>query len=169
MGLAWLPFGVLRRPHGIKGEIFLAVFNGASSQLEKQTLPLAVRIVRGQEIREVELCAARPVHDGFLARFRGSDDREAVAELVGWEVHLLREALAPLASGEFYVEDLVGCEVFAVGGQALGQVRGVLWNGAQDVISVVAPDGCERLLPVVEQFVHSFDPERRHLIVDPHE
>jgi 16S rRNA processing protein RimM len=125
--------------------------------------------VRGEDFKEAEISACRPVHAGFLVRFAGFESREAIAEAVGYEVHLPREKLGPLTDGEFYVEDIVGCDVFDMEGLSLGRVKGIFWNGAQDVMTIVADDGGERLLPVVAQFVRRFELLRRRLVVDFHD
>ena len=89
--------------------------------------------------------------------------------MVGGEVHLSRSRLAPLAETEFYVDDIVGCGAFLADGQRLGRVASTFWNGAHDVMSIVADDGSERLVPAVAEYVCSFDHANRRVIVDLHE
>jgi 16S rRNA processing protein RimM len=132
-------------------------------------LPSQVRLSGGDMMRELAIKAARQVPEGYLVDFEGIADREAATALVGLEVHVPRHALAPLAAAEFYVEDIVGCEVADRAGRSCGQVRGTFWNGAHDVMIVVGEDGCERYYPVVAEYVLCFDAERRLIIVDPHE
>jgi ribosomal 30S subunit maturation factor RimM len=80
-----------------------------------------------------------------------------------------RRSFAPLGSAEFFVEDIVGCEVFHPRGQRLGRVSGTYWNGAQDIMVVRTDGDAECLFPVVAEYVLHFDGERRRLTVDPHE
>jgi 16S rRNA processing protein RimM len=169
MGSDWLPFGILRRPHGGKGEILLHPYNGAAGRSEDLGLLPRVRVAGAGKARELLVAASRPVPGGYLVRFEGIADRESVAALVGQEVHLPRRCLAPLGAAEFYVEDLAGCEVFHPDGRRLGRVGGAFWNGAQDIMAVVAEDGSERLFPVVAEYVLRFDGERRLLVVEPHD
>jgi 16S rRNA processing protein RimM len=165
MASNWLPFGILRRPHGTQGEILLHPWNhGAPGDV-----PARVRLIRGEVVRELETVAARPVREGYLVRFAGVTDRDSAALLVGLEVEVPRRGLAPLAATEFYVEDLVGCQVADAAGRPCGQVRGTFWNGAQDVMVVVAEDGSERLLPVVAEYVLAFDAKGHRLVVDLHD
>jgi 16S rRNA processing protein RimM len=165
----WLPFGVLRRPHGTSGEILFHLFNANSTQGAGLVPPARVRLVRSQEVSEVDLVACRRVQDGFLVRFEGIASREAAAALVGQEIHLPRTAFAPLEGAEFFVEDVIDCEVFQPDGQRIGRVRDTFWNGAQDVMTIVGEDGSERLLPVVPEYVHRFERATHRLIVDLHE
>jgi len=164
----WLPFGVLRRPHGTSGEIPLLPFNGGVLEGVGLVPPARVRLARGLEFTEANLVACRPVHVGFLVRFEGIDSREAAAALAGQELHLPRAAMGTLDDTEFYVEDLVGCEAFGADGQRIGRVTGTFWNGAQDVMTIAGDDGSEHLLPVVPEFLLQFDRAARRLLIDPH-
>jgi 16S rRNA processing protein RimM len=109
--------------------------------------------------------ACRRVNDGFLIRLEGIQDREAAAALTLSEVRAARAALPPLADGEFYVEDVPGCAVEDEAGRPLGTVQGTFWNGAHDVVTVVAPDGVERLIPLVAAHVLSVDVAGRKMRV----
>jgi len=168
MEAEWLPFGILRRPHGTSGEIPLLPFNASSGPGVVPAPPVRVRLARAQEVREATLVACRPVHVGFLVRFDGITSREAASALAGQELHLPRAAFGPLNEAEFYVEDMVGCEAFQPDGQRLGQVTGTFWNGAQDVMTIVGDDGGEFLVPVVPEYVLQFESTARRLIVDLH-
>lgn len=171
MEAEWLPFGILRRPHGTSGEIPLLPFNAGAGQGVVPIPPLRVRLARAQDedVREATLVACRQVHVGFLVRFDGITSREAASALAGQELHLPRAAFGPLDEAEFYVEDMIGCEAFQPDGQRLGRVTGTFWNGAQDVMTIVGDDGGERLVPVVPEYVLQFEGASRRLIIDLHE
>lgn len=167
--MSWLPFGVLRRAHGTGGEILLARWNRENSSSVKLAPGMSVRLSRDGRERDLVIASCRPVHDGFLVVFEGMPTREAASELTGAEVHISRAGLAPLGEREFFVEDLVGCEAFGSDGQALGRVRGTFWNGAQDVMILVAMDGSESYLPVVAEHIVSVAIAERRVVVDLHE
>jgi 16S rRNA processing protein RimM len=169
MDYDWLRFGVLGRPHGVSGELVLTPYNPTGSTLHQESLPVEVALGGPDPSHACQIVGCRPTPQGYLVRIRECTTRDAAAALVGKEVWLPRHGLAPLADAEFYVEDLVGCEVFSPAGHKLGAVAGILWNGAQDIMSVVDEDGHERLYPVVAEFVHDFDRPARRVIVDPHE
>lgn len=164
----WLPFGLLGRAHGVTGEIAVEPFNSLGKGRVLPT-PLDAQLVRGTSIRSINLIAARPVHGGFLLRFTGVDDRDAATALSGHQLHLPRAIFAPLAAGEFYVADTIGCEVVRTDGTPMGRITGTFWNGAQDVLAVVAADGTEHLIPAVTECIRGFDAHCRRLIVDYHD
>ena len=146
--------GVLGRPHGVAGEILLRTYDRDGRGLDDLSEVLVGRDGRWERRR---LVSSRPVNDGYLVRFEGVLHREAAAKLTLSEVRAPRAALPPLDPGEFYVEDITGCAVEDETGRLLGSVQGTFWNGAHDVATVIAPDGTERLIPIVEAHVLSVD------------
>ncbi len=111
------------------------------------------------------LLGLRRVNDGYLVRLDGVAHREAAAALTLSEVRAPRAALPPLGPGEFYVDDVPGCAVEDASGRPLGTVQATFWNGAQDVATVVAPDGTERLIPLVPSHVVAVDVPGRKMQV----
>jgi 16S rRNA processing protein RimM len=158
-----LVFGLLGRPHGVHGEIKLRPHNPSSRALGAPSHLVLVRR-DGRRTRH-EVTALRAVADGYLVRFADVSDREAAAALTLAEVRVPRAALPPLAPGEFYVEDVVGCAVDDEAGRPLGSVRETFWNGAHDVAIVAGPDGRERLIPLVPDFVLDVDAAGRKMRV----
>lgn len=164
-----LPFGVLRRPHGTKGEILLQPYGGARARPADWRLPPRLCVTGPDGETEMTVASVRGVREGYLVRFDGIGDRDAAALLSGRQVRLPRQSLAKLGAEEFFVEEIIGCEVFRDGGTRLGRVVGTYWNGAQDIMVVTAEDGAEHLLPVLAEYVLCFDRENRLLVVDPHD
>jgi 16S rRNA processing protein RimM len=100
-------------------------------------------------------------HSGaLLAKLTGIDSREAALKLKGSEVAVQRESLPQPEQGTYYLTDLVGLEVVNEQGQALGVVRRIFSNGAQDVMELAGDR--TRLLPWVAAVVKEVDlPNRR--------
>jgi len=84
---------------------------------------------------------------GFVAKFRGCDDRDAAALLNGHEIAIRRDQLPPTEEDEYYWNDLQGLEVLTTGGISLGKVDHLLETGANDVLVVRGER--ERLIPYV--------------------
>lgn len=163
-----LPFGILGRPHGLRGELSLRPFN------ERAVLPAGLRTILvdrpgGRESRTV--VAVRQAAAELLITIEGVASREQAAQLNGCVVRLARHALPPPAAGEYYIEDVTGCQVEDQDGRLLGRADGVFWNGAQDVMVVkggrgressdAAHDDRERLIPLVPEYVIAVDAPAR--------
>jgi len=84
---------------------------------------------------------------GVIIKFAGYDDRDAATALLGRDIAVRREQLAPLNAGEYYWSDLEGLRVMTVGGVVLGVVERLFETGANDVM-VVAGER-ERLIPFI--------------------
>jgi 16S rRNA processing protein RimM len=162
-------FGTLGRAHGLGGEIALRPFNADGEDLARASLPLRVRLVQGPSSRDLTVVKIRPAAGNLLVRLEGIESREQAAALTNGELWVPRDCLPAPAGDEFYVEDLIGCEVVDLAGQVRGTVRSAFWNGAQDVLTVWSEGGGELLVPVVAEFVRAVDLEARRLVVDPHE
>jgi 16S rRNA processing protein RimM len=160
-----LRIGVMGRPHGLQGEISLRPYGGTSDLAALRSLLLEQNGAR----REWVLRQARRVADGWLVRLEGVESRTDAEALTNAPVWVPRRALPPLGPGEFYVEDLVGCQVETEGGSVLGLVQGIFWNGAQDVITVgddgQGKDDNQLLIPVVPAFIRLVDAEARRVVV----
>jgi 16S rRNA processing protein RimM len=156
--------GVVGRPHGVNGEVWLRPHNVLGTPFETlRALVLerdGVRTPYGIEY-------VRPTPDGAIVKFIGVTGRGAASALTLSEVRVPRSALPPLAPGEYYVGDVIGCDVAHTDGRALGVVTSTFWNGAHDLIIVTAPAevGGEALIPLVPQFVVTVDIAGRRLVV----
>jgi 16S rRNA processing protein RimM len=160
-----IAIGVLGKPHGVHGEIGLRLFNLESiAPLE----PGPVVLERNGKSTAHTVTHMRPFGAGLLLTIAGIDSREAAAALTHSEVRVERAALPAPASGEYFVADVVGCQVINHDGAQLGVVEKTFWNGAHDVMIVrsSAGDAAERLIPLVPNFVRAVDTEARTVRVE---
>ena len=162
-----LAIGVLGRPHGVRGEIVLRPFNTVGRVRPLVTTAAGtVFLVQDGRMTEKRLESARAAGDHLLLSFVGVDSPEAARALTHSEVRVSRGVLPTLGPGEFYVEDLVGCEVVdAAGGRRLGRVAGCFWNGAHDVMTVAGDDGRETLIPIVPDVIVAVETAARRVRV----
>lgn len=170
MDAGWLPFGVLGRAHGVRGDLRLHPHAPETGTIAKLALPLEVLVGRGLRERPLTLSSLRLVPDGALVRFVGVATREQAAELTGDDLRLPRQVLPKLGPGEFYVEDLLGCAVTDTLGCDRGVVAGFFWNGAHEVMVVRLEGRAEDLLvPIVAEFIRELDRSAARVVVDFHE
>jgi 16S rRNA processing protein RimM len=149
-----IAIGVLGKPHGIRGEIGLRLFNVAGPALTELA---SITIERDGKRQTHVVASARPFPGGLLIALAGITSREQAAALTHGQVRVARSSLPPPAPGEFYVADIPGCQVFGEDGTRLGLVRETFWNGAHDVMLVVNGDAPEQLIPLIPEFVRAVD------------
>ena len=97
-----------------------------------------------------------------LVAFEGVDDATAAEALVGATLGVDR-AHVVLARDEYLDDDLVGCTLVDLAGNALGAVAAVEHYPAQDVL-LVGPR--RAMVPLVRAFVRNVDVGARRITVD---
>ena len=109
------------------------------------------------------------LHKGrALLKLGGCDDRTAAETLRGLLVQVPLEEAIPLAEGEYYEHQIVGLDVWTVGGDYLGEVVEILYTGANEVYVVHGPPPRRRevLIPAIRQVVLEVDLDAGRLRVD---
>lgn len=151
---AWVPLAEIARPHGVRGEVRLKLFNAASDVLLEQDEVL-VRLKDGEE-HEVSVERARRADDAILMKLFSVDDRDRAAELRGALLCVRRRDFPPLAEGEFYTVDVVGAEA-RLNGERIGEVIDVISYPTALALVVRAMDGTWEI-PLAEPYVGTIDP-----------
>jgi 16S rRNA processing protein RimM len=86
-------------------------------------------------------------------------------ELRGKYLEIETTEIQPLPEGSYYHWQLLGLEVFDVGGAKLGEVTDILDNPANDIY-VVANGEAQVLVPAVSEVVRSINLEAGRMVVD---
>jgi len=165
---AWVPLAEVARPHGVRGELRLKLYNQDSDVLLEQDEVL-VRLPDGAE-HEVSVDRARRADDAILMKLHSVDDRDRADELRGARICVRRGSFPPLDDGEFYVCDVEGARVAmrasGAGEVVLGTVRELRSYPSVDVLVVSAADGGKDWeIPLVEAFVERVDVPAREVVV----
>lgn len=150
--MSLLNAGRVGRPHGLDGSFHVTRPRGA-------LLPLGGMLRIG--VAEHEIVRRAGTEDRPILRLRGIDDRAGAEALRGEDLMVERAAAPPLPEGEYWAEDLEGCEVVTVGGRALGHV-----SRLRPLPSCEALEVGELLVPMVGDAVLRVDVGARRIVVD---
>lgn len=151
---AWVALAEIARPHGVKGEVRLRLFNKTSDTLLDQEEVL-VRLPAGEE-HEVSVEAARRADDAILMKLFSVDDRDRAEDLRGAHVCIRRRDFPVATDGEFYAVDVVGAEV-KLGETRVGRVEELVTYPTVDALRVVADDGSSLEVPLTDAYVAKVD------------
>src|SRR3990170_5444571 len=162
--------GRVAGPHGVAGQIRVKPYSNDPSGL------LAVRTVRlsakggggAKRVGDFEVKTAKPQGGFAVFSLGGIDTPEEAKEWSGALVSVLWEELPPPEEGEYYVTDLIGCEVVDVAGVRVGELVGGGEGPAHDW-PVIRPGRGETLLPLVSEFIRAGDVAGRRIVVAPPE
>ncbi|MEZ5946096.1 MAG: ribosome maturation factor RimM [Hyphomonas sp.] len=134
--------GVVKGAHGVRGEVRVKSFT-ADPEAVFAYGPLVD--AAGQTVLTPK--SARPGKDHFIVRPKEQKQKEEWDALRGTLLHVSRSAMPDASEDEFYIEDLVGLDVFAGGGEAAGRVKSVQDYGAGGLIEISLKGGDSVLIP----------------------
>jgi 16S rRNA processing protein RimM len=149
--------------HGVAGEVRLKLFGEGIATLAKQ-----------KSFNDGALTLVKVREDGkggAVARLAESTSRADAEKLRGTVLTVPREALAPLAEGEFYHADLLGLPVVTDAGEAIGSVAAIENFGATDIIEITLDPAPAKgpksfMVPMIPAAVIGWDDKRLVISAD---
>ena len=119
----------------------------------------------GNDEQTVVLEDGRKQGRTVAVKLKTIDDRDLARTLIGAEIAVERDALAPCEPGEYYWTDLEGSTVVTAEGEPLGRLDYVFETGGHDVMVV---DGDrQHLIPFVQdKVVREVRLEQRVIVVN---
>ena len=160
-----LNVGKIVNTHGIRGEVKVYPQTDFPDVRFKPGAKLTMYPPESGSPIAVEVASAREQKKMYVVKIKGFDNINDVEKYKGWELKVPEEDRVPLEEGEYYVRDIVGCEVFTEEGELLGTVTDTLSPGANDIWVVKMPKGKELLLPVIDDVVLDVDVAARKIKV----
>lgn len=150
----WIPLAKVARPHGVRGELRLDLYNRESDFL-LDCDEVLVRLKGGEE-HEVSVDRARRADKAILLKLHSVDDRDRAEALRGAELCVRRDAFPPLEEGEFYACDIEGAEV-RLHDARLGVVERFVEYPAAFALLVRKDDGTSVEVPLTDAYVGAVD------------
>jgi 16S rRNA processing protein RimM len=148
----YLAVGMLRRPHGLRGDMLMEVYTDFPERIQPGTT-----IFLGEAYSPITLDSVRGHNDGLIVGFKGVDTPEAAGRFRNTLVSVPAEDRPALAEGEYYHHQLIGLRVETDTGTSLGRLTEIMVTGANDVYVVTDESGHELLLPAIEPVILSVD------------
>ena len=154
----YLRVGVIANTHGVRGEV--KVYPTTEDIKRFDYLKEAV-IDTGKEKINVNVTGVKYFKNMVILKFEQYDNMDQVIPLKGMDLLVTRENAIPLAEGEHYIVDMIGCRIITDDGNTLGELTDVMQTGANDVYVVKTTDGKEVLLPAIKECVLEKDIENK--------
>ncbi len=176
-----LVVGQITRPHGIRGEVVVAV---RTDDPEERYAPGAVLVTDPGATRHrpaagdgrwklppaLTVAVARPHLGKMIVEFDGIDDRNVAEELRGVLLCVDSSEVSPSGDpDEFHDHELVGLIAVDVAGERLGEVVRVEHAPASELLVLRLPDGRTGLVPFVKAIVSDIDLAARRVVLTPPE
>jgi 16S rRNA processing protein RimM len=147
--------GLVRRPHGVRGEMVVEPLSEVPGRLAPGAEVEAFD-PRGGRLGTLRVTAYRPFKDAALLCFAEIADRDAAEPLRGATLEIDRSRVPPAPDGGFYYFELIGCRCSDRTAGELGEVVRVTEDGGGHLLWVQGERG---LLPVplVRHFLAEVD------------
>ena len=158
--------GVIAKVFGVKGEVKVHSYSRSLDEFEE----LGSILVGKSEEKAIELSIERVVPRGndIYIKFRDISDRTASQSLIGHFLFVEERERKRLASGEYFVDDLLGMTVCDANNKKLGVLKEVVHYPAHDVY-VVDTGESEVMVPAVKKIILAVDVKNRTMTLDPPE
>ncbi len=154
--------GKLLKPRGLKGELWITIFNDVDSAL-KVGMKVWMTSKNGE-------CFSQIIESLMISRakswikFEGCHKREDADNLIGLNFSIPRSEFTPLNENEIYLVDVIGAAVLDEDRKIIGSVVDIMSLPAQNVVVVETKEG-EVLIPYVDAHILLFDNKEKNLIV----
>jgi 16S rRNA processing protein RimM len=165
-GERYVVLGRLAAPWGVKG--WIKVHSYTDPPLRILDYPVWHLARAGGGWEDVKVVSGR-AHGGgqdLVVALEGVASPEEARRYVARDVGLRRAELPEPPPGEYYWDDLVGCQVTTLEGVALGTVMHFHEFPANPVMAVREPGGRERWVPLVPRHLKRVDLATRQIVVD---
>jgi 16S rRNA processing protein RimM len=156
--------GRVARAHGNKGQVIVNPDTDFPGDRFAEGNVLVVE--HGGRQVERRIASVRFQQGRPILALEGIDTMNDAEALAGAELKVPASTLAPLPGGTYYRHDLVGCEVRTKDGQVVGTVTDVEGSLERSRL-VVARQGGELLVPMVETICIEVDPAGKRIVIDP--
>ena len=154
----YLVVGLLRRAHGLQGEILMEVITDFPDRLTANA-----PVFLGPKHRPAFIESSRAASRGMLVRLRGVENSEAADAYRGQQVFVASAGRPALQSGHYYHHQLLGSDVVDEKGNPIGKLAEILQTGANDVYVVKPAAEKELLLPAIDSVILGVDLDQ-HLV-----
>jgi len=157
-----LRVGVITSPHGVHGEV--NVF--PTTDDAKRFLDLKkVYIDTKKELLERSIENVKFFKNMVILKFENMYDRNEMEKYRNCDLLIDREDAVPLGEDEYFICDLIGCDIILENGEKLGVLMDVITTAANDVYEVEKTDGGEILIPAIRDCILATDIEKKEIKV----
>jgi len=153
--------GAILGAHGVRGDVRVKSFTADPEAMFEYAPFLSEQ---GDVL--IDPVRARPAKDHFIVSPKTGRQKEEWDALKRTKLYVPRASLPEPEDDEYYIDDLVGLDVFAGGEDAIGRIKAVLNHGAGDLIEIQpSSSGKSVLVPFTLEDVPVVDLTRGRIVV----
>ena len=154
--------GTFGQPQGLKGDIKINIF---TSSLKSFKILENFFMEDGKSSWIFK--SLRKIGKKNIGSIEGCEDRDAALEFKGKHIYTFRENFPKTNNDEYYVLDLIDCEVINVKQESLGKVIDIKNFGADDLIEIINKSKKTFYIPMNEENLINVDIDKKKILVSP--
>ena len=142
--------------HGVRGAMTLLPLTDFPERffgMKKMAVTLPNKQMRLFDILKIEPFEGK---NTLFLHLRGIEDRDAADAMRGAVITVSGDERVPLEEDEYWLDDIIGLEVFDTEGTRLGEITEVMYTGSNDVYIVETPDGT-KAIPAIADVIRDVD------------
>lgn len=149
-----LQVGVITTTHGIRGEVKVFPTTDDPKRFKKLK-KVILEENSGEIILEIE--SVKFFKNLVILKFKNIDSINDVEKYKGKKMFIDRKDAVKLNRNEYFIADLIGCQVVDEEDNTIGILKDVLETGANDVYIVTDGEGRELLFPAIKECILNVD------------
>ncbi len=159
----YLKIGVITSTHGVSGEVRVVPLTEYPSRFEGLE---EAQLEIGGKLYDISIESSRQRNNDIIIKFSGMDNKDQSQQLKGSYISVHRSKAVRLKEGEYFIFDIVGCEVYDMKTGYAGKVTDVLKTGSNDVYVVRDENtGREILIPALKSVIASISVSEKKIVV----
>lgn len=161
--ISLIPFGLLVKPHGLKGYISIRFFNKESKLLNEND-----RVFFENDINNfLTIKNINYNSKNNLIRFFEYMNRNDVEKFNNTEIYVDKNVFPELLNNQNYFVDFIGCKLFDQNDKEIGLIKDVIPINLNDVIAIDTENG-EKYVPFAKELIMFFDKDKKKLVMTIH-
>ena len=156
--------GVIASTHGIAGEVNVFPTTDDPMRFKKLKEVTMESEREGNVLLHVQ--HVKVTKKFVIVKFTEYDNINQVERFRGNILTVPREKAVKLEPGEYYIQDLIGIDIFDEDGRRLGKLKDVIQTGANDVYEMERADGGDNvMIPAIKDCIKSVDLDNDRMII----
>ncbi len=155
--------GKIVNTQGINGEVRCISF---TDDVKRFDLLKAVYATDGKNTQLLEIQRHRYHKQFIVIKFKGIDTMNDAERLKNLVLKIDEKDALPLKENEYYIGDLYGLEVFDTEHNIIGELKDIIFTGANDVYVIKRKDKKDLLLPAIKQCILEINISENKMIVE---
>ena len=160
----YIAVGRFGRTRGVSGEIYINPLTDFPDRFQKGK---TFWIEDGDGWKKIKLTSEKQFSKRFAVKVEGLDTPEDVRSLTNFYLYIKKDELKKLPDGQFYLFDLVDCQVVDGEQKDYGRVVEVEEYPANDILVIEAKDGGRYLFPMIREYIKKIDTDGKIIVIDP--